>query len=329
MTRGCTDLDDPVAAARRLADEVLWPAALDVDGAPVVPRHLLDLLADAGLYGVAARAPQAYPAVAEALAGGSLATAFVWVQHHSTVRAVAAAGGDVAQRWLDDLCDGRVRSGIAVAALRRPGPPSMVATAAPGGGVTLDGWAPWVTGWGLIDVVMVAARQGDDLVTCLVDAVEAPGLAVQQVRLAAVDASSTVLVRCGGLTVGADRVVGRVPYSEWRAGDARGLAGNGLLGLGVAARCAHLLDSLALTADVDRLRGLLLAAGPDEVVGVRADIALLALRAATAVVARGGGASVETGSHAQRLLREAMFLVVFGQTAAIRAAQLTRLGVGG
>ena len=320
-------MGDLGAVAAQLADDVLWPAALDIDGADVVPVGVLDRLAAAGLYGVAARDPGAYPAVAEALAGASLATAFVWVQHHSPVRAVEAAGGALAQRWLDDLCDGRVRAGIAIAALRRPGPPSMVASDGPDGGLVLDGWAPWVTGWGRIDVVMVAARQGDDLVMCLVDAATGPHLTAERVRLAAVDASSTVQLRLDGLPVAADRVVSRLPYAEWREGDRRSLAGNGLLGIGLAARCARLLGSEAVAAEVDHLRGRLLGAEPDEVVEVRAEVSLLALRAATAVVAASGGASVERSSQGQRLLREAMFLTVFGQTADIKAAQLRRLGV--
>lgn len=318
-------MGDLAAVASQLADEVLWPAALDVDAADVVPVELLDRLAAAGLYGMMAREPAAYPAVAEALAGASLATTFIWVQHHSPVRAVAAAGGALAQRWLADLCDGRVRAGIAIAALRRPGPPSMVASDGPDGGLVLDGWAPWVTGWGRIDVVMVAARQGDELVMCLVDAVAGPHLSAERVRLAAVDASSTVQLRAAGLPVAADRVVSRMPYDEWRDGDRRSLAGNGLLGLGLAGRCARLLGSESVAAEVDDLRGRLLAAGPDEVVEVRAEVSLLALRAASAVVAAGGGTSVERSSQAQRLLREAMFLTVFGQTADIKAAQLRRL----
>ena len=35
-------------AARALADEVLFPAANDIDAMPVLPRERLDLLADLG-----------------------------------------------------------------------------------------------------------------------------------------------------------------------------------------------------------------------------------------------------------------------------------------
>ena len=51
-----------------------------------------------------------------------------------------------------------------------PGPPRLRARAAEGG-YLLDGTAPWVTGWGHIDTLHVAARQEDDtIVWALLDA---------------------------------------------------------------------------------------------------------------------------------------------------------------
>jgi hypothetical protein len=44
------------------------------------------------------------------------------------------------------------------------------------------------------------------------------------------------------------------------------------------------------------------------------------------LVVTGGGRSITMDHHAQRLAREALFLLVFGQTASIRAAQIDRLG---
>jgi alkylation response protein AidB-like acyl-CoA dehydrogenase len=45
---------DIVQVAQRIADDVLFPAALATDASDVVPRGLLDTLARAGLYGVLA-----------------------------------------------------------------------------------------------------------------------------------------------------------------------------------------------------------------------------------------------------------------------------------
>ncbi|MCU4183574.1 acyl-CoA dehydrogenase family protein [Acidiferrimicrobium sp. IK] len=324
-----------VGDAERLAEEVLWPAALEIDQAPAVPRAVLDQLAAAGLYGIVGPTDaggsdmdlEAAGRVIEALGGASLATAFVWIQHHSALRAVAAARPALRLQWLEAMCAGEVRSGIAYAALRRPGPPAMRAssTGRPGF-VILDGTAPWVTGWGLIDTVYVGAREGDELVWALLDARTAPTLLAEPVRLAAVDSSSTVVLRLERHQVPTERIVAREPYADWRARDGAGLATNGFLAVGVAGRCARLLESEPLLAAVDEARrGLVEPSGPEGVVAARVEASLLALRAATALVVAGGGRSVERTSHAQRLLREAMFLLVFGQTGPIRAAQAARL----
>jgi alkylation response protein AidB-like acyl-CoA dehydrogenase len=328
---------DAVTVARRLADQVLWPAAQDIDRAPSVPGAVLDALADAGLYGLLGpvemgglgAGPEVTAAVFEALGGGSLATAFVWVQHHTTVRAMAESTNEHRQEWLPALCSGRTRSGIAVAALRRPGPPTMVAEP-DGDGVVLSGFAPWVTGWGLIDVLLVAARDGEDVIWVLVDATTGPALQVHRLPLAALDSSSTVRLRVEGLAVPASRIVGRQLYSEWRAGEVPGLARSGFLAIGVAQRCVRLLGDQAgdLSRIVDQARRRLLDVNRDSVVTARVEASVTSLRAATALVAAGGGRSIEVNQPAQRLAREAMFLVVFAQTEEIRRSQLRYLTRG-
>src|SRR5436190_16514440 len=66
---------DYIETASRLADEVLFPAALATDAADAVPMELLDALADAGLYGAGVAADfGTVCAVQEALAGGCLTT---------------------------------------------------------------------------------------------------------------------------------------------------------------------------------------------------------------------------------------------------------------
>lgn len=313
-------LDD---VARNIAEEVLWPDADAIDASPVVPRHYLDALAGAGLYDLPAGAEGGR--VIEALGGASLVTAFVWIQHHSPVRAVAAAGGELATRYLGRMRRGQVRAGIAYAALRRPGPPAAVAEPAAGGTWHLSGTAPWVTGWGLIDLVLAGARHGEDMVWLLIDATESPGLSATPVALAALPASATVELRWSAYRVPADRVVAVEPYEEWRRRDRAGRATNGYLAVGVADRCARLLASASLAAEVDRTRRALDGSTPDSVVAARADASLLAVRAAAAVFAAGGGRSAEAGATAARLMREATFLLVFGQSPDIRAEQLRRL----
>jgi hypothetical protein len=57
----------------------------------------------------------------------------------------------------------------------------------------------------------------------------------------------------------------------------------------------------------------------------RAAAAELAMRAATALAVQAGSKGILLDQHAQRLVREAMFLLVFGSRPAIRAELLARL----
>jgi hypothetical protein len=97
-----------VERAQRLADEVLFPAALTTDVADVVPVELLDELAAAGLYGLSgpgwAGGDDAdfgsVCASVEALASGCLTTAFVWVQHVGAVHAASSSENEAMRDWL-------------------------------------------------------------------------------------------------------------------------------------------------------------------------------------------------------------------------------------
>ena len=163
--------------------------------------------------------------VVEELAGGCLAAAFVLVQHFRLVMTLAAQGTPPAlrDRWLTSACQGRTRGGIALTGLI-PGPPQLRAEPAVGGW-RLDGMAPWVTGWGLIDLVQVVARGPDDtVVTLIMDAAAQPKLTVTRQRLAAVDASVTVRLGFDGVLAGVRITSGdqeRAPAASRRHGPGR------------------------------------------------------------------------------------------------------------
>jgi len=326
--------DGIVESARRLADDVLFPGALEVDASELVPLERLDALAGAGLYGLAGPREAGglgadlgtFSGVMEALAGGCLTTAFVWAQHHGAVRTLAAAAPSALRsEWLGPLCNGERRAGAAFAGLRRPGPPVLTARPADGG-YELEGSAPWVTGWGRIDVVHVAARTDDGrVVWSLLDATASPTLAVEPLRLAALDASGTVTLRFSGQRVPEARVTLVEEVQAWRTRDAAGLRPNASHALGVAGRALALIGGSSLDAELAACRSSLDAAAPAGLPAARAWASELAVRAASLLVVAGGGRSVLRSSHAQRLAREAMFLLVFGQTAEIRTEQLTRL----
>lgn len=321
-----------IEAARRVAEEVLFPSAMAVESAGVIPASHFDLLAAQGFYamagpretgGLGLRREVGWH-VLEIMAAGCLSTAFVLLQHHGAVRAIAEnADAGLRDRWLRPLCQGERRAGLALAGAM-PGPPMLRARMVSGGYV-FDGSSPWVTGWGLIDTLYAAARDQDDNVVWGVLDIDAPGaLSAEPLPMIAVMASQTVRAIFQNYFVPADRVVHSMPLSDWLLKDAAGLRSNGSLALGVAGRCCALIGPSPLDEELTGAREALNTATVATMPAARAAAAELALRAASALVVAGGSRSIRTDSHAQRLAREAMFLLVFATRPAIKE-QLSRL----
>jgi alkylation response protein AidB-like acyl-CoA dehydrogenase len=323
-----------LSSARQLADELLFARALDVDASGEVPEHNLDQFRDAGFYGLWTPTdvggcgfdePERLD-ILEALAGGCLTTAFVWAQHGggSANAARMTAGSPLHERWARALATGEARGGVAFAHILRPEPCLFAERSA--GGWLLRGVAPFVTGWGHIDAVLVAAHDADRLVWMLIPAAEEPTLTSRRLRLAAVDSSVTVELHFDGHIVAKDDVIEIIRYDEWLSFYRQGLRTNGALMLGVASRALRLLGPSPLDAELDAAREALHAAEVDEMPDRRAQVGHVGIRATSALVSSVGGRAITLAHHAQRLAREALFLLVQGQTAEIREGHLRRLG---
>ena len=329
---------DVLAAARGLADDVLFPDAMRGDHLDAVPAAHLDALAAAGLYGAPVPVQAgglgldlgATCTVTEELASGCLATTFVWLQHRGLAMTLAADGTPAAlrDRWLGPACLGQVRGGIALGGLI-PGPPLLRARPARGGW-RLDGEAPWVTGWGLIDLLLVAARgPGDTVVSLILDAAARPGLTVTRERLTAVNASVTVRLGFDGVLVAEGRRAGQAPFDPAESLRPDRMRVNGSLALGLVRRCVRLLGPGPLDDELAACRERLddaLTAGAAAMAQARAAASELAVRATAALAVRDGSRSITVDQHAQRLAREAVFLLVFGSRPGIKSALLQRLG---
>lgn len=324
-----------VETAWRLADEVLFPAALETDAVDTVPRALLDALADAGLYGL--RGPgwaggmaadlDLICTVTEALASGCLTTAFVWSQHGGTPFVVAAGGSPALRDWVEPLCRGAVRSGLALAGAQ-PGPDPLRA-ARLDGAWQLDGRCPWISGWGRVDVLHTAAVADDgSTVWMLVDARSSPSLRVVRTPLVALHATATVDAVFDGHRVPDERVTVITPPDDQPASGPApaALRIHAALALGVVARCGRLLGPSPLDAELAAVRETLATGGAEAVTEARAGAAELALRAAAALMSATGAASLRRDRHPQRLAREALFVSVFAASPGVRDAVLARLG---
>lgn len=322
-----------LSEAERLAEEVLFPSALAVDASGAIPVSNLDRIASAGLYGLlgpthlggADADPATLLAVIELFAGACLTTCFVWTQHQGATRAVVASTGPVADCFGPGLSDGSIRSGVAFAHLLRAGPPAISAVACDEGWL-ISGVAPWVTGWGHIDVFHVAARHENDIVWGLIDAVPAPpSLVSKRLPLSAIDASGTDQILFDRHLVPADRVTSIQPYDAWRQQYPHGLRLNGSLSLGIASRAARLLGPSSFDDPLATARRYLDEADVSQLPDARGRVSALAVLIANSLVAKVGGRAVVSDHHGQRLAREAMFLLIQGQTPEIRDAQLRYL----
>jgi hypothetical protein len=323
--------------AARLADDLLLPAALEVDRADRVPGSHFEALAREGLYDF-----DGDLRTVEALASGCLTTAFVWLQHHGPLTSTAASHPDLHAA----LASGRLKGGIARAGAR-PGNRSLAASSKVNGGdgvnggdrvdgYVLNGSVPWVTGWGMIDIVEVAALdENDNVVFLLVDATDSPTLTSKVNQLSAANASRTATLTFTDHHVPADRLTRKQPFADWQAAQASGSRLNGGLALGVASRCVRLLGAETtppyerqLRSELETCRRALLDADESALPLARAAASELAIRAALTLTIQTGSRSVLVEGHAQRLVREAAFLLVFGTREKIKAELLRTVPLG-
>ncbi len=351
------DVAGAVEVARELADRLLVPYAEQVDVGGV-RRETVDVLARAGLLGLAG--PRGYggaqaPApvqreVTEVLAGACGATWFVCTQHSLPLQALSRSENvALKERQLHAMCTGGRLAGVAIAHVRRPGPPLVTATRTDGGW-RFDGSVAWTTSWGIADLLLLGGLGADgELVLVLVPAGEQPGLtASPPLRLAAMQATSTVSLSLAGLQVADADVVAVERAAAWLAADRYKTANATPAVFGLTAAAVRLLAqtaerredrvAAALARDLDEeaqeLRGrayALLDHVPateqeQERLALRGASLELVVRAATALVAATGGGAVGLDSPAQRMAREAVFHLVQAQTPPVREATLRRLG---
>ncbi|MFF9035770.1 acyl-CoA dehydrogenase family protein [Streptomyces sp. NPDC014892] len=335
-----------VVQARGLAAEVLTPQAERVDQEGV-PASSIQAIKRSGLLGVSA--PVAYGGsgapnsvareIAEILAGACCSTWFVQTQHHTPVLTLAKSELPARERLLGKLATGELLSGVAYAHLRRY--PRVPVRAVPRrGGWRFHGTVPWYTGWGLNDVMLLAGvTDADEVVFAFAEARQQAGLrASAPMRLAALTAARTVSLELDGLWVPDDAVALHAPYESWAAGDRPKPTNASPAVFGVAESALGLLDqddpttkALRLRLDKVRRQAYALADHPaphehmEERLALKTKAFDLMRTATTAAVVAGGGRAIDLDNRAQRLAREAMFLLVQGQTPEVRRAHLAAL----
>ncbi len=357
-----------VRAAARVATETLAPqaAAADDPARGVDPEHLAELVRHRLLSITIPTAEGGHGAdvatdseVVEQISGGCGATWFLTTQHRfpqalargplAGMRSEAIELGPAAERHRAGLATAETQAGIAIAHIRRPGPPAVRAEH-DGTGWRFHGAADWCTGWGLIDVVMIAASTSDDrFVLALLPARDRPGLrASTPLPLAVMGGTRTVGLEIDGLPVAADDVLVTVDIQAWREHDAARTTNATPASFGLLRRMLVALAELGV--DRDRPEAVELAmALADQVVErrdeayalltevplfervpqratLRGEVCELAVRTANALIAARSGSSLLLGRPEQRWAREAAFHLIQAQTAGVRVAQLAAFG---
>jgi alkylation response protein AidB-like acyl-CoA dehydrogenase len=340
-----------VERAHTIAEEVLFPAALDVDAQAIIPSGHFDLLAAQGFYGLAGDPARggievdfpSFVRILETLSGGCLTTTFTWIQHHSVVRGLTTtANVDLRDKYLDGALRGELRGAVAFAGAI-PQPPRLWATATDGGWL-LSGEAPFVTGWDLVDVLQISARNTavragqstGTIVTGLVDAQAGAGITVEPLRMVAVGGSNTVRLRFADYVLPAEKVIAEVSHRDFLANQHLSVRRSGCLAMGVAGRCIRMIGEVGqpvaelLLAEQDVIRDRLDAglSDPATLPAARAAASELAYRCAGALVVAVGSAGILAHQHAQRLVREATFTLVAAGRPKIKDNLLNAFGRG-
>jgi alkylation response protein AidB-like acyl-CoA dehydrogenase len=279
--------------------------------------------------------------ILETLASGCLTTTFTWIQHHGVVRALTGtANEELRDKYLDAAVRGELRGGVAYAGAI-PQPPRLWASATQGGWL-LNGEAPFVTGWDIVDLLLVSARNtavatGEStgtIISGVVDAGAAPGITVEKLQMVAAQGSNTVRLRFADYFLPAEKATAEIPHRDFVANQRLNLRLNGCLAMGLATRCTRLIETAGqpdiarrLGAEQDAIRARLDDGlnEPATLPAARAAAAELAYRSAGALVVSVGSTGILARQHAQRLVREATFTLVAAGRPQIKDCLLTLL----
>ncbi|HEX3791904.1 MAG TPA: acyl-CoA dehydrogenase family protein [Pseudonocardiaceae bacterium] len=338
-------MTDLLQKAIKIADEVLLPAADEVDRTGRIPEGHFHRLAEDGFYGLVAPTELGgqgvefphFLQIIETLAGACLTTAFTWLQHHGVVMGlVMTPNTALREKYLSRAVSGELRGGGAFSGVI-PSPPRLTARRH-GEGWLLNGDVMFVSGWGIVDVLHVSAIDEDsgEVVNGLIEARLGTGIAeAQPLDLVAAQASRTVRLVFADLSLPDEMVTTRANRDEFLNGLAIGLRVDSSLALGLIQRALVGMDAAGQqdVAEKFRVEAAALRRRFDAALGdpaslpaLRAACSELALRVCGALVVAVGGRALLRDCDAQRLAREALFTLVFASRPKVKSSLLDLLG---
>lgn len=344
-----------IARAKEHADSVLRPAALLTDRHGVTSEGVSQLAA-LGLLNHTAPAEFGGSGIGRAgdrrlheiIAGSCFNTWLVWAQHAPMIGRLALEhhkGAELSDLSRDVLA-GRVLLGAAISDVRRF-PHSFIAASRAGDGWTFSGTISWVSGWGLNTVLVVAAVEASTETVLTAFVPIGNRVRVTHLELGAVGGSRTERVTLDDVYVPASDVILRQSLTDWRKEDLSTAGDTRPQYFGLAATVLEELDEAPhrgaqRVADVWRPRIEALRADAyglaDEATAVADERHRISERVATkvatgeavgtitrALVVARSGRGISLDDTAQLHARSALFLLVQGQSADVRDAQLGHL----
>jgi alkylation response protein AidB-like acyl-CoA dehydrogenase len=307
------------------------------------PRELWNELVDAGgtLWGIAPEFGGGGWSSAELLAAGMelarghLTTAFIWTQFLAAIQRLDKGPPALCENWLPRLarCETFATVGIShLTTSRSLGPGPAVRAELGEGGVRITGSIPWVTGLTQADVIVAGATIDDGRQVLVALETSLPGVErAEPLSLLAVSGSMTGRVHLHDVFVPTANVIAG-PVENVLKAIGSGGAGSlmtSAVATGHALAAWDYLDRITDGGDgFDEMmrtwRGTLLtlrddllstakatSSSPHTAESLRVRSTTLALQLSQALLTASKGAGFVTGHPAERLVREAMFFLVW------------------
>lgn len=313
----------------------------------------LDLLAlrVPSSWGGLAVSEETFQTFQELVARYSGALAFLQTQHQSAVAMLAQSQNELLQqKYLPQISNG-ILLGVGFSHLRRKGEPIVKAVPV-AGGYQLEGFVPWVTGFGLFQEFIVAASLPDEQtvfgVVPFVETIQGVAGAItfsQPLKLAAMTSTNTVTATLKNWFLPQEHVVSVKPTGWIHENDKKNVLNATGLALGCAVAGLDIVQAAyskkkfsfiiqafeTLNQELGNCRTAIRQAQQDRSVSLDKRLHLrawaidLAVRCAHAAVTVSSGAANYSNHAAQRVYREALVFTVSGQTTAVMEATLNRL----
>lgn len=336
--------------AKSYLKESVAPLANTIDNDDMALQNALIGLGKLGLLALkvhSSNSREDFQSFQELVARHSGALAFVQTQHQSASAMLAQSENDLLkQEYLPQLGNGNVLLGIGFSHLRREGEPIVKAVEVKGG-FQIEGFVPWVTGFGLFQQFIVAASLPDgQTVFGIVPFMQTQGATgaitfSQPIKLAAMSSTNTVTATLENWLLPEESVVSIQPKGWIQENDKKNIlnATGLILGCAVAGldivQAAYSDKKLSAIAQAyealnQELSNCRTAIGVEQNhfttfntrLQLRAWAIDLALRCTHAAVIVSSGAANYTNHPAQRVYREALVFTVSGQTTAVMEASL-------